>query len=287
MQNKIAFYDLVDYCNRNSTDNQNYLKSLLEKYTSPPTRIIEAVQPELNTLKMLLKSWANNDLFNILDSGSCAKGTAIKLSSDIDYLVSLKSEFYEDEGGLNVIYRSLHDELLKNYGKENIRVQNVSFRINISNLEVDITPARKHKGNTNDHSLFISKLQTWQKTNIQTHINDVSKSGRTKEIKLLKIWRELNKLDFPSIYLEYLIIQQILLGKSASDDALSSNFKYILEELSKEENGALNKRIIDPANSNNILSELLTNDEKNKIIRKVKESLKSFEEQGYWKHVIW
>ena len=74
--------------------------------------------------------------------------------------------------------------------------QNVSVRINLNGLEVDITPARKQTGNTNDHWLYVSKLDTRKQTNIQKHINDISQSGRINEIKLLKIWRELNHLDF-------------------------------------------------------------------------------------------
>src|SRR5690606_29875028 len=134
-----------------------------------------------------------------------------------------------------------------------VRKQNVSFRIKIGSLEVDITPARKQAGSTNDHWLYVSKQNTWKQTNIQKHINDISVSGRQNEIKLLKIWRELNGLEFPSIYLEYLAIS-CLYGKSKEASSLSENFRFLLKELSKDINNPLNGRIVDPANSNNILS---------------------------------
>ena len=79
----------------------------------------------------------------------------------------------------------------------------------------------------------MSKKDTRKQTNIQKHINDISNSGRTNEIKLLKIWRELNRLEFPSIYMEYLVIK-ILSGKSKSEDALENNFRYLLSELAKD-----------------------------------------------------
>lgn len=79
----------------------------------------------------------------------------------------------------------------------------------------------------------MSKKDTRRQTNIQKHINDISNSGRTNEIKLLKIWRELNKLEFPSIYMEYLVIE-ILSGKSRDSGSLADNFMYVLSELAKD-----------------------------------------------------
>lgn len=163
-----------------------------------------------------------------------------------------------------------------------VRKQNVSFRIKIGDLEVDITPARKQSGNTNDHWLYVSKQDTWKQTNIQKHINDISGSGRLNEIKLLKIWRELNGLDFPSIYLEYLAISS-LSGKSKDASKLSDNFIFLLRELAKDTNNPFYSRIVDPANSNNILSDLLTASEKKAIISKAKIS----SGQQYWKDIVW
>jgi len=199
----------------------------------------------------------------ILDSGSRAKGTAISLASDVDYLVSLTSNCNEGNGGLQAIYNSLHSVLIKNY--KNVRKQNVSFRINLDGLEVDVAPGRKHPGNTADHSLYVSKKDTWQKTNINRHIKDISASGRFKEIRLLKIWREKNSLDFPSIYLEYLVVTNLLYNKSKDESFLESNILTCFKELAKPTSNPLDTRITDPANSSNILSELLTESEKNNI----------------------
>ncbi|MDI9575626.1 MAG: hypothetical protein WBI87_05995 [Bacteroidales bacterium] len=178
------------------------------------------------------------------------------------------------------IYDSLHTFLKERYNP--VRKQNVSFRIKIGNLEVDITPARKHSGNTNDHWLYVSKLDTLRQTNIQKHITDISSCGRLNEIKLLKIWRELNHLYFPSIYLEYLTIN-ILSGKSKDPTNLSDNFCFMLQELSKDTSNPLNSRIVDPANSSNILSDLLSLIEKKTIISKAKKAIG----QQYWDYILW
>lgn len=256
----------------------NYLIQVLNKYQA---KNLSLYLVQISSLKAILQNWASSCFIEILESGSRAKGTAIHLASDVDYLVSLTSGCNENNGGLSNIYNSLHAELQNHY--TNVRKQNVSFRILLLDLEVDIAPARKYSGNTNYHSLYISKKDTWQQTNIQKHINDVSQSGRMNEIKLLKIWRELNQLDFPSIYMEYLIINNILYNKSTNLDNLADNFHYVLSELSKNTNNPLFSRIVDSSNSNNILSDLLSITEKNDIVHKAKIAVS----KEYWRDIIW
>ncbi len=254
-----------------------YLQSILNKYTP---RSLDSHTLSILLLKADLQKWASTCYISTLNSGSRAKGTAISMASDVDYLISLTSNCNATSGGLKSIYDSLHTHLKSKYNP--VRKQNVSFRIKISDLEIDITPARKQSGNTNDHWLYLSKLDTWRQTNIQKHITDISGCGRHNEIKLLKIWRELNKLDFPSIYLEYLTIG-ILSGKSKDASKLTDNFWFILQALSKDIINPLNSRIVDPANSTNILSDLLTATDKKTIISKAKLSIG----QQYWSGIVW
>ncbi|HBD7396263.1 nucleotidyltransferase [Legionella longbeachae] len=246
-----------------------YLIGILNKYQH---RDLSVFSHEISNLKNILQNWASIYYMDIFDSGSRAKGTAISLASDVDFVISLSNSCTQDSGGLKTIYQCLYDRLKQSY--QEIRKQNVSVRIHLNQgflqnnqLEIDVTPARKHTGNTNDHSIWISKRGTWQQTNIQKHIYDIRNSGREYEIKLLKIWRELNQLDFPSIYLEYLIINHLLKYKPKGLDFLASNFIYLISELANTDTYPLwNLTVIDPANSNNILSDLLTIEEKGKII---------------------
>lgn len=265
-----------------------YLFQVLQKYNP---RDLIGYSYQISQLKATLHTWADSCYVDIIDSGSRAKGTAISISSDVDFLLSLTSGCNENNGGLQGIYNSLHDRLKNAY--PGARKQNVSVRVGLSGntlsmlvdkLEVDITPARKQADNTDDHSLWVSKLNTWKKTNIKKHILDVSTSGRTNEIKLLKIWKELNKLDFPSVYLEYLLIN-ILFYKPKSINSLADNFWYVLLELSRDRSNPLYSRIVDPANSSNILSDLLTDAEKNKIILKAKSI--TTRNNLFWSNIIW
>ncbi|MDP3029707.1 MAG: nucleotidyltransferase [Deltaproteobacteria bacterium] len=255
-----------------------YLLQILQKYRA---RDLTNYSAAISQLKSTLQTWASSCYIEIINSGSRAKGTAISLASDVDYLVSLASSCNENSGGLKSIYDSLYSKLSSNY--QNVRKQNVSVRINLNGLEVDVTPARKQSGNTNNHNLYVSKFDTWKQTNIQKHITDISQSGRTNEIKLLKIWRELNKLDFPSIYLEYLVINNILLNKSKEVANLENNVWHAINELAKDNGNPLSARIIDPANSSNILSDLLNQTEKNKIIS----AAKTASRRSNWNQIVW
>lgn len=252
-----------------------YLNDVLSKYQAKNLLNYSA---EINVLKQRLQAWANGCFVAILDTGSRAKGTAIHLSSDVDYFVSLTSGC---NNTLSEIYNKLCEELQKYYYP--IRKQNVSVRIKIRDLEVDITAAKRQEGYQHVHSIYKSKTDTWTQTNVMQHNDDISQSGRTSEIKLVKIWRELHQLSFPSIYIEYLLKDEILYGKSKSSFELDNNFMHILRELSKDVNNPINKRIIDPSNSNNILSELLIAQEKQLIIQKAKVSAS----KQFWRDIVW
>ncbi len=255
-----------------------YLSQILQKYSA---RSLINYSQQISQLKSTLQSWASSCYVNILDSGSRAKGTAISLASDVDYLVSLTSGCNENSEGLKSIYDGLYTKLNSSY--QNVRKQNVSVRINLNGLQIDITPARKQNGLTNDHWVYLSKSGSRQQTNIQKHITDISQSGRTNEIKVLKIWRELHQLDFPSIYLEYLLINNILLNKSKDVNSLGDNVWHALNELAKSTGNPLGARIFDPANSANILSDLLTVAEKNNIISQAQTAIR----QTNWNQIVW
>jgi predicted nucleotidyltransferase len=266
------------------TNNDMYLKSIIDKYA--PISSSSYTHP-LFKLKEELRSWAAASYVAILDSGSNAKGTAISLSSDIDILVSLKSGCYENKGGLKGIYNCLYELLNGKY--KNTRKQNVSVRVVLPTLtllghdyKVDVTPARLQLGSKVDHSLYLAKTGTWTKTNIQRHINDIKNSGRANEIRLLKIWRELNRLEFTSIYLEYLVLN-VLTGKPFGLDHLSTNFLFMLNGIAKDTVNPLFWKIIDPANSSNILSDTLANTEKLQIKNAAKLAMK----KTHWSNIIY
>lgn len=246
-----------------------YLRKIIKNNKALPISINDY---RLFNIKNIVKLWASHYLNEIIKSGSSAKGTAIKGVSDIDLFISLK---HNTQGTLAEIYNSLGAFIKKN--GINTRRQNVSLRINQSDLIIDLIPGKKQTWHGNHHSIYLSKKNTWKQTNIKTHIDLVLNSNRINEIILTKIWKKNHSLEFPSIYIELVVIEAL---KNKSTKNLADNFFTVLEYLKEN---FVNKIITDPSNSNNIISNLLYNNEK-EIIKKVAiESLL----KKYWDDIIW
>ncbi|NQY08206.1 MAG: nucleotidyltransferase domain-containing protein [Flavobacteriales bacterium] len=255
------------------------LKIVRQKKLKP----LKKTDPRLKPLLQAINLWADGGLSGtnnsgIKVSGSTAKGTALKGKADLDLLISLKNS---KKGTLKKIYYSLYDFLGKNkkqLGISKRRKQNVSIRIYINEFKIDLVPAKKQPEVDNWHTIYVRKGdKSRTQTNIDLHIEMVKKSGRETEILATKIWRDNYKLDFPSIYLE-LIVLETLYGKGKNQPAL--NFTRVLEYLSKDFVG---RRVLDPGNSNNIISKLLTKTEKLKIAAQAKRTLK----EKYWVNKLW
>lgn len=109
------------------------------------------------------------------------------------------------------------------------------------------------------------------------HVDTVRNSGRLKEIRAIKIWRMLRGLDFPSLYLELFAIEA-LSGRSRM--ALADNVLHVLRTIGSS---LASTRIVDPANTNNILSDDLTQSEKRQIATHADQSAR----EQYWENIIW
>jgi hypothetical protein len=196
----------------------------------------------------------------------------VRGSTDIDLFISLKSDV---PNNLGEIYESLFK--LATEAGWSPRRQNVSIGISYSGTKVDLVPARIQTGYQNYHSLYRSKTKSWTQTNVSLHIATVKNSQRNREIRAIKIWRNLRGLDFPSFYLELTMINALY---RRSTVALAENVLNVLRYIADSFTQA---RVEDPANSNNVISNDLTAQEKNNI---ASEARKSSQEQ-YWERIIW
>lgn len=210
------------------------------------TGLFSSVRGVQAQIEPSLKEWAGTFLGSVSASGSFAKGTANKSGTDIDLFISLTSATRET---LKEIYESLFKKMTeKGYGPKR---QNVSIKVKVNGYSVDLVPAKRQAILGDDHSLFRRKADTWTKTNVTTHINYVRQGGRIYETRILKLWRNQKNLDFPSFYLELTAINAL----SGHIGTLSGNVWKVFEYL---RDTFPNARVVDPANTNNIISEDLT-----------------------------
>jgi hypothetical protein len=213
-----------------------------------PVRQVQAV------LYPIIQQWGNTRLVAVHPSGSFMKGTANKSGTDIDLFISLSEETTET---LKEIYNLLFDKMKAN-GYPPTR-QNVSINVRVNGYSVDLVPGKRQSSYGNDHSLFRRKADTWTKTNVVTHINHVILNGRLAESRIIKLWRSQKKLDFPSFYLELAVINAL---PPLYSETLSGNMVRIFEYLRDRFPIA---RVVDPANTNNIISDDLSLADKMKI----------------------
>ena len=231
-----------------------YLASILQRETvqhgilSP----LWAVQTELTPL---VTEWANGRLLNMHPSGSYAKGTCNASGTDIDLFISLDPATIET---LEEIHSKLFNRLTER-GYSPSR-QNVSINLKVLGQSVDLVPGKLQNYFCADHALYRRRAKTWTKTNVQTHIDHIRNSGLVSEMRILKLWRNQKNLDFPSFYLELTVMKALADNLRLS---VSDNVWAVLEYLRDSFTAA---RIVDPANSNNIISDDLTVAEKLKIV---------------------
>lgn len=215
-------------------------------YTSP-------VRVAGNALVPIIREWASGYLNNVQFSGSFAKGTANRSGTDIDLFISLSNTTPNTlEGIYNTLFTFLQ---ARGYMPKK---QDVSINVKINGYSVDLVPAKQQDAASQDHSLYRNRANTWLKTNVQTHIQKVISGGRIQESRILKLWRSQHGLEFASFYVELTVIAAL----SGRNLGLSGNvweaFKYLRDSFPTA-------RVVDPANTNNVISDNLTISEKAKI----------------------
>jgi hypothetical protein len=230
-----------------------YLNGILAR-EAVDTGIFSPVRGVQATLQPAIQAWAGNLLSSISPSGSFAKGTANRSGTDIDLFISLSNSTNET---LKEIYESLFKKMTESgYSPKR---QNVSINIRVNGYDVDLVPAKRQDTHSNDHSLYRRRADTWTKTNVTTHIAHVQNGGRINETRILKLWRNQQGLDFPSFCLELTTINAL---SGQYFGTLSGNVWKVFEYL---RDSFPNARVVDPANTNNIISDDLTASERAKI----------------------
>jgi hypothetical protein len=153
----------------------------------------------------------------------------------------------------------------------------VSIGITHNRLEVDLVPGKLQNAWSRDHSLWVSRQDTWQKTNVDTHIDTVQRSGHTDLVRLLKRWRTVNNVDMPSFALELTVLKAL---EGTWLHGLAAQVNRVLEFLRDRMTVVA---LPDPANASNNVASELTQAEKAAISRQAGIS----RAKPYWSQIIW
>jgi len=193
-------------------------------------------------IRRLLGSWSYYKyLESVTLAGSHAKSTDLR-DSDVDIFLRLSPA---TPGTLPAMQASLANHVLGN-------IRNVSVRILLEGRFIDLVPAR-------DNILWQARFNTWLKTNVAKQIRYVRDSGLIDEILALKIWRRRHALRFPSFLMELAVIHALKPNRPI-EEQFTSLLRFLATDFPTT-------RLLDPANSNNVVSDLLTDIEKLRIAR--------------------
>lgn len=250
-------------------DKEKYLNSIIDKY-----KINQ--QPEItNAYKevcSLIKSWAGETLQSIYLVGAYSKGTAITTSNDVDLLIILDSKTCFD---LKQLYENLLNFLsIEGYSPFE---KAISLGIIHSKTSFDLIPTMKSSEHSNNIKIHNRKNKSCIETNILKNTDTIKASGLIKQILLTKIWRDLNKLHFPSFYLELCVLDVLHHQKK---DSLEKSFLSILDFFSDD---FIETTITDPANYNNIISDTLSYEEKMQIAQCARKT----RTKASWEEIVW
>jgi hypothetical protein len=196
-----------------------YVASVVRKYAveaGPGCRVMRAVEQVIPAIR----SWAGECLLDVKYSGSYAKGTAISLGTDVDLFISLDEVAGQ---GMPTTVKEMYWGLFQFCADRGLkpRAQNVSIRVTVEGVNVDLVPGRKQKG-SDDHSLYRRKKDSWVQTNVDRHIRLVTGARCGEEIRAMKVWRERYHVEWPSFYLELVTVGALREFVSAAAQAAPS-----------------------------------------------------------------
>lgn len=204
--------------------------------------------------------------------GSKAKNTMIQESYDLDIVCYFLSD---SEKTLKDIYEETSTALKTKYyveeKKSAIRIIKSRDTGDIIDFHIDVVPGKFINEDNEDCFLYQNIDERYRlQTNIKKHISFVKDSGQVEIIKLAKLWKKRWGLEFKTFVLEVFIVNKI-----TGQAPLQSRFKNFLQKVVDEIEEC---RLVDPANTANVVSELLNAQEKTFIKNKAKECVDLIED---------
>lgn len=234
---------------------QQYLQSLLDQQN-----LSEAELSALRNLRGEVEAQVRTleGVQRVLYGGSYGKDTMIREWYDLDIVVYWASDCgYTLEG----IFTAVGKVLSKTW--QFVNPKTVAWEIPFQGgFHVDVVPGRALDASFKYANLYRTDTRTSLQTSIRVHIDTVSNSGRRDTIRLMKLWRKRKSVPFKKTLAMELATIEGCKGCRTGDlgDQVWSALKYLRDSF-------LEARIVDPANSNNVISDDISQADKQTIQR--------------------
>lgn len=247
---------------------EQYLQELLDSQvlTQEQTLTLNAHKEEVTNY--LLEEFQEQKPL-IKYAGSYAKGTMIRKSYDLDIVCYFPSD---DIRTLKEIRDDISEHLNKKYAIDSKvsaeRILNLKGVNAPHGYHIDVVPGR-FISDSSDVFLHLDGVEKERlQTNLKTHIDHIKNSGCIPVIRLVKIWAHQNDIKIKTFVLELFVVKA--LKESYSKSTLTDSFLKVLEEMKSRFSSV---ELIDPANTNNVVSRLVASEEKNAVIHAANKTL--------------
>jgi hypothetical protein len=220
----------------------------------------------------LCRAWGGDDILEVAPGGGYEKGQANRSGVSTDYAV-----WFHTRSGRRIaeIYESMFASF-ERLGLAPIR-RHVTIALNLGDAVVDLLPVKRLSMLSDIHEIYSARRHLPITTNLTQHVLDAHSAGWQDEIRLLKLWRDQNGLDFPSFYLELTAVAAL---RRHQPGALADNVWAVLGFL---ERLLLPRAMLDPANAANIVSDELTSAQK----RSIAAAAAAARNGRPWSEIVW
>lgn len=250
----------------------SYLATVLEQQKVSPDaeNRLRRIRDELETV--LRPNWKTSAP-RFYYGGSFGKRTMIRESFDLDLVVYFPQT---NQFTVRDFYEGV-EQRLKTQRYVTTR-HNVAVRLPYEGgFHVDVVPGRSMDIDFKYANLYSTERDTTKQTSIKIHIDHVRAGGHQDVIKLMKLWRLRHRVPIGSFVLELAIGQALYNSRAAS---LEDRVLKVLDYLRDSYGSA---RLVDPANTNNVVSEDISQADKTAV----QAAARSSRAQTTWSAIIW
>lgn len=187
--------------------------------------------------------------------GSYAKNTMIRASYDLDIVLYWPSD---SPFSLESLYRAAEGVLDSNW--RTVVKKKVGLELPFEgDFHIDVIPGKFSSKDQNYAYLYNSKTGGRFQTSIYVQVDYVKKSRRQDIIRLMKLWKKRKNVPIKTFILEICVIEGCKgYDRSKLESQLLATFRYLRDNIQ-------NTRMVDPANTNNVISNDLSKETKNRI----------------------
>jgi hypothetical protein len=196
----------------------------------------------------------------------------ISVAYDLDIIVYFPPT---DRFSVRQLYEAV-ERRLQHHGFATRR-HNVAIRLPYNHFHIDVVPGRAMDNTYRYANLYASEKDTTKQTSLKVHIDLVRHGEAQDVIKILKLWRFRHGVPMRSLAIELATAQGLLYNRQTSlEDRVWKVLGWLRDSFATF-------RFVDPANSNNIISDDISASDKSTIIGAATVS----RSQRNWMQIVW